>query len=166
VIWEVTSNAQVFSTSFTKSVIRSRAALTYEEAQARIDDARLTDEITENLRVMNSLAKILRRRRTERGALSLASPEVKFEIDTETHDPLDVGMYQVRETNQMVEEMMLLANCTVAERCLTNFPACSLLRRHPTPPLRQFEPFLRAAAAGGFSVDATTSKVRFQVLDT
>ena len=48
-----------------------------------------------NLRTLNALAKVLRRRRAERGALSLASPEVKFEIDTETHDPLDVGMYQV-----------------------------------------------------------------------
>ena len=33
----------------------------------------------------------MRLRRIERGALTLASPEVKFEIDTETHDPLDVG---------------------------------------------------------------------------
>jgi exosome complex exonuclease DIS3/RRP44 len=38
----------------------------------------------------------LRRQRAERGALQLASPEVKFTIDTETQDPLDVGMYQVR----------------------------------------------------------------------
>ncbi len=38
----------------------------------------------------------LRRRRIERGALQLASPEVKFTIDTDTQDPLDVGMYQVR----------------------------------------------------------------------
>lgn len=97
VIWEVTDNAEVVGTQFTKSVIRSRAALTYAEAQSRIDDTRLTDEISENLRVMNRLAKIMRQRRTERGALSLASPEVKFEIDTETHDPLDVGMYQVRD---------------------------------------------------------------------
>lgn len=42
------------------------------------------------------IARVLRRQRAERGALQLASPEVKFEIDTETHDPLDVGMYQVR----------------------------------------------------------------------
>lgn len=41
-------------------------------------------------------AQILRQQRAERGALQLASPEVKFTIDTETHDPLDVGMYQVR----------------------------------------------------------------------
>lgn len=33
----------------------------------------------------------MRLRRIERGALTLASPEVKFQIDTETHDPLDIG---------------------------------------------------------------------------
>ena len=76
---------------------RSQAALTYEEAQIRIDDTRLNDELTVNLREMNKLAKVLRQRRSDRGALSLASPEVKFQIDTETHDPLDVGMYQVCE---------------------------------------------------------------------
>ena len=74
---------------------RSRAALTYAEAQSRIDDERLQDELSTNLRRMNAVARVLRRQRAERGALTLASPEVKFEIDTETHDPLDVGMYQV-----------------------------------------------------------------------
>ena len=80
---------------FTKSVIKSRAALTYAEAQTRIDDTRLTDDVSAGLRELNRIARILRRRRGERGALSLASPEVRFEIDTETHDPTDVGMYQV-----------------------------------------------------------------------
>lgn len=37
----------------------------------------------------------MRLRRIERGALTLASAEVKFQIDTETHDPLDIGMYLV-----------------------------------------------------------------------
>lgn len=34
----------------------------------------------------------MRQRRCDRGALTLASAEVKFEIDSETHDPLDIGM--------------------------------------------------------------------------
>lgn len=159
VLWEITEDAEILSTEFTKSVIKSRAALTYAEAQSRIDDIRMEDEISCNLRMMNKIAKILRRSRMERGALELASPEVKFEIDTETHDPLDVGMYQVRETNQMVEEMMLLANCSVAERCLQAFPPHSLLRRHPVPPPRQFEPLLKAAHAVGITIDTSTSKV-------
>ena len=64
----------------------------------------------------------------------------------------------------MVEEMMLLANITVAERILAAFPARALLRRHPTPPPRQFEPLLAAAAAAGFSLDVSSSKVHTQRL--
>lgn len=59
----------------------------------------------------------------------------------------------------MVEEMMLLANCTVAEHILSNFPGCALLRKHAVPPPRQFEPLLRAAAACGVELDVSTSKV-------
>lgn len=38
------------------------------------------------------------------------------------------GMYQIREANQMVEEFMLAANVSVAEKILNHFPSCSLLR--------------------------------------
>ena len=60
---------------------------------------------------------------------------------------------------------MLLANCTVAERCLMAFPSSSLLRRHPTPPPRQFEPLLRAATAVGLTMDCSTSKALAESLD-
>ena len=69
---------------------------------------------------------------------------------------------QVREANQMVEEMMLLANITVAQHTLAAFAACTLLRRHAVPPPRQFEPLLRAASAAGFTIDISTSKVSLQ----
>lgn len=49
------------------------------------------------------------------GALSLASMQVKFKFDeSNTHDPTDVGFYSLFDTNSMVEEFMLLANCAVA----------------------------------------------------
>lgn len=47
----------------------------------------------------------MRQRRTERGALTLASPEVKFEIDTETHNPLDVGEYSCPLTGSTVASL-------------------------------------------------------------
>ncbi len=59
----------------------------------------------------------------------------------------------------MVEEMMLLANTSVAAAILKAYPACALLRRHPTPQPRNFEPLLAAATAAGFSLDVATSKV-------
>ncbi len=60
---------------------------------------------------------------------------------------------------------MLLANCTVAEHILMHFPSVALLRRHPTPPPRQFEPLLAAAAAAGISLDTSSSKVPFLRLE-
>lgn len=56
-----------------------------------------------------SLSKHLRARRYEAGALQLASPEVKFQFDSErTTDPMDVGMYQVR---------MAMRVCGFAVKC-------------------------------------------------
>jgi exosome complex exonuclease DIS3/RRP44 len=147
VLWEMNDAADVLGVRFTKSVIRSSAALSYQEAQARMDDAGAVDPLTCDLRTLNALAKHLRARRAAAGALVLASPEVKFQLDSETQDPMDVGMYEVREANQMVEEFMLLANCAVADKILSAFPACALLRRHPAPTPRMMEPLLKAAEA-------------------
>ncbi|XP_073001204.1 exosome complex exonuclease RRP44 homolog A [Typha latifolia] len=165
VIWEMTPEADIISTRYTKSVIKSCAALSYVEAQARMDDSRLMDPLTIDLRNLNSLAKIMRQRRIDRGALTLASAEVKFQIDTETHDPLDIGMYQIREANQMIEEFMLAANVSVAEKILKDFPLCSLLRRHPSPTKEMLEPLLRTAAAVGLDLDTSSSKALADSLD-
>ena len=158
---EVVSEPQVF-----KSVIHSKAALTYAEAQAKIDAKCQDDEITRSLLILQKVTRQLRQKRVDLGALTLASPEVKFEIDTETHDPLDVGMYVTRESNKIIEEMMLLANETVAT-CIyeKGFSRSALLRRHPVPTQSMFEPLLKACSAAGIAMDVTTSKTLADSLD-
>lgn len=79
------------------------------------------------------LTKQLRKNRMDKGALELASQEVKFELDSETQDPTDVAEYKMRETNKLIEELMLLANQSVAVKILESFPMFSVLRRHPAP---------------------------------
>lgn len=74
----------------------------------------------------------------------LASPEVKIHMDSETMEPLDVEVKKLFETNSMVEEFMLLANISVAEKILEDFPECAMLRRHPTPPSSNFDPLIKA----------------------
>lgn len=133
VLWEMTPEGEIVSKKFGRAVICSRAALSYAAAQARIDDKTDESDITQSLRRLNTLAKILRERRAEKGALELASQEVKFELDSETHDPLDVATYTLFDTNRLVEEFMLLANSSVAEHILHHFPSHSVLRRHPPP---------------------------------
>lgn len=65
----------------------------------------------------------------------------------------------------MVEEMMLMANVSVADAIVKRFPSCSLLRRHQTPEPRQFEPLLAAAASAGFGLDVSNSKALAESLD-
>lgn len=89
-------------------------------------------------------------------ALVLASPEIRFQVDSETHEPLEVEAKQLRDTNSMVEEFMLLANITVAEHIANEFPECALLRRHPKPPSSNFDPLIKAAQNQGFEIKTET----------
>lgn len=151
-VWEMTPEGEVLSTVFHKSIIKSRAALTYAEAQARIDDKSKNDDLTLGLRGLNTLAKVLKAKRIANGALTLASTEVRFHVDSETHDPIDVQTKQVLETNSMVEEFMLLANASVAKHIFQEFPECALLRRHPSPAPANLEPLVKAGLSKGFDI--------------
>ena len=115
-VWEMTKEADIVSTKFHKSIIKSRAAMTYEMAQNKIDDPEDNEAVTLGLRRLLSLSRILKRRRTEKGALVLASSEVRFTVDSETADPVDVQEKVARETNSMVEEFMLAANISAAQK--------------------------------------------------
>ena len=63
---------------------------------------------------MDTLAKKLRKKRVEDGAIAFDRHEVKFEID-ENGKPLGVYFKIAKDANKLVEEFMLLANRTVAE---------------------------------------------------
>lgn len=147
-IWEVTPSAEIVSTRFTKSIIKSKASFTYDQAQARLDtpETAQEDSLTRSIRILNGLAHILKTRRVEAGALTLASPEVRFQLDQETQNPVDVQLKEMKEANSLVEEFMLLANISVAKQLYENFPDTSILRRHPAPPGENFDALNRALA--------------------
>ncbi|KAI9098207.1 hypothetical protein DFS34DRAFT_102905 [Phlyctochytrium arcticum] len=164
-IWEMTSEAEVKSVRYTKSVIRSKASLTYDEAQARLDDNTLTDPVSLGIKGLNTLAKKLRARRMEAGALTLASPEVRFKLEEDQQDPVDVEMKELKDTNALVEEFMLLANIWVASKIYEAFPESSMLRRHPRPPTSNFEGLQKAVGELGIEIDVSTSKALADSLD-
>ena len=151
---------------FGRSLIKSSAALTYEAAQNRIGITRkglskgkaVNDKVTEGLLGLANIARKLRERRMADGALILASPEVKFKISEERDQTTDVAIYQIRETNRMEGEFILLANIAVAEKMLKHFPQCSMLRRHSKPSEEMVEPLIEAAKFAGFNVDVSNNK--------
>ncbi|CAL6300670.1 unnamed protein product [Bathycoccus prasinos] len=153
---------------FTKSIIKSSKALTYQKAQEIIDDeTNDKSDLANDLRRLRDVSKALRAKRMEQGALTLASPEVRFELDDETSNPLDVSLYISRETNKMVEEMMLLANIAVAERIFEHYPSFALLRRHPEPREKMFLPLLETVKLLGLEnkINCASNKTLAESLD-
>ena len=113
VIFHMNDKAEVVDSRVVHTVIFSDRRFTYEEAQAIIEtgEGEYKDEILE----MDRLAKILRQKRFANGAINFDRYEVKFEID-EKGKPLSVYFKESKDANKLVEEFMLLANRTVAEK--------------------------------------------------
>ena len=166
VIWELTPNAQIVNVEFKKSIIHSIGALTYQQAQTMIDqDGNGDDPQSKAVKSLANLARQFRKRRIEAGALTLASPEVKFVLDSESLNPTDVQAYTLLEANAVVEEFMLLANVTVSKKILRHYPTLSVLRRHPAPNRSMFDDLISKAKCLGFDINIEDSKQLADSLD-
>jgi len=112
-IFEMNDKAEVKKSRIVKTVIKSDRRFTYEEAQAIIETGE--GEFKQEILKLNELAQILRKNRMAAGAVDFDRVEVRFEID-EKGKPLSVYFKESKEANKLIEEFMLLANRTVAER--------------------------------------------------
>ncbi|GAA5973225.1 hypothetical protein JCM11641_006332 [Rhodosporidiobolus odoratus] len=184
VIWELDNDANIVDIRFTKSVIASKESFTYEAAQRRKDDPSMKDPLSEGIRLLNHIARQLKAKRMAAGALNLASPEVKIHLESsessgpsgredELRDsvegrngPVDVETKELFETNSLVEEFMLLANISVAERIQKQFPQTAVLRRHAPPPKTNFEVLQDVLQKRrGMTLDVSTSGALAASLD-
>lgn len=128
-IFELNDRAELKNQWFGRTVTYSDARFAYEEAQEIIEtksnkiskDISLTNKayeadkrIADAILKLNDLAKILRRKRMQHGAISFDKVEVKFILDEE-NNPTSVFFKTTKEANKLIEEFMLLANRKVAE---------------------------------------------------
>lgn len=111
-IFEIDENAKVLTEWYGRTVIHSDHRFTYEEAQEVIEtgEGTLSDEVL----LLDKLAKKMRKERFSNGAISFDREEVKFHLDDKGH-PIGVYTKQNRDSNKLIEEFMLLANRKVAE---------------------------------------------------
>lgn len=158
VFWEFNPKSGLIKKCwFSKTIIKSKKAYSYQQAQERIDDKSDNTELTQSLRRLMHISKNLKQKRLENGALQLASTQVKFKMD-EDSNPTDVSYYDLKETNSMVEEFMLLANVAVAEKITESYPALSILRRHTTPKPEMIKQLAKIFTEFGFNLDYSSSK--------
>ncbi len=159
-VFEMDENAHVYNEWFGKTVIRSCRRYTYEEAQDIIEFKR--GDYIEEMLTFDKLAKKLRETRFSGGAINFESTEVKFDLD-ENAKPIGVYIKEIKDSNHLIEEFMLLANRKVAtyigEQAQKGKEKVFVYRIHDEPnkdKLATFSVFLKKL---GYSIKMTSRKV-------
>lgn len=114
---------------------------------------------------MLMIARVLRNRRFEAGALTLSSPEVKFKLDSDTQNPTEITEYKHVDTHFMIEEYMLLANIAVATKIAFHYPTFAIMRRHPRPKDKEIGDLSEQLAKFGYEFSVESSKAFAESLD-
>lgn len=112
VVFKMNDKAEVLSYKIAKTVTKSNRRFTYEEAQHIIETG--VGDFKDEILTLDRLAKKLREKRFEKGAIAFDRVEVRFEIDNKGK-PLSVYFKEQKDANKLIEEFMLLANRVVAQ---------------------------------------------------
>ena len=157
-LWEFDkNNLEIRNVKYGKSVIKSMAALTYEQAQNILNDKNDNSVMAQSIKILDLITRDLKRKRMEDGALILSSNSMKFNLDNETNTITDISEYKTYQTNSLVEECMLLANVWVAKKIYQSFPSCAILRRHPPPKEKELNNFIQILKERGHELKASNN---------
>lgn len=133
VLMEINSKGEVVSSDIQKSIIKVTRRMSYKEVQTILDvinneedkkifnlkdKEKLLEECKpyfEHFKRMEELANILKQKREKAGSLSLDIPERKITLN-EQGVAIKVEKYDMYFANEIIEQFMLTANETVAEK--------------------------------------------------
>lgn len=158
-MFNMTPKGEIKSFWLGKTVMHSDHRFTYEEVQEIIE----TGEglYKEEILLLHKIAQKFRKQRFKKGAINFSSQEVRFKLD-EKANPIGIMIKESKEANQLIEELMLLANRTVAQyvskitvqKKEVPFP----YRVHDTPDETKLLPFVAFAKKHGHEFDTSTPK--------
>ncbi|XP_015784684.1 DIS3-like exonuclease 2 [Tetranychus urticae] len=175
VVWTMDEDGNVYGEPwFGRSIIQSCIKLSYEIAQDMIDnpDKKWTpeevphvygdwtiDEISSSVNIFMKMARQIRNRRLETGALNMREAKLAFVLDSESGLPLGYTPHKHLESHYLIEEFMLMANMAVAKKIYDTFPEHAFLRRHEPPDGRMLKQFQEYCVANGMKqIDISSAK--------
>ncbi|MEO0216904.1 MAG: RNB domain-containing ribonuclease, partial [candidate division WOR-3 bacterium] len=145
----------IIEAKFFKSVINSKARLTYEDAQALIENKEpytgrsqfynesYIEKIRENLKLALELSEIIREKRESEGSLDFDLPEPYF-LKDEKGNIINIIPKIRLKTHMLIEDFMITANVAVANYfSKNNIPA--IYRVHDRPDPRKIKNFITIA---------------------
>ena len=137
---EIDKKGKVISSSVYKGLIKVTERMTYTDVQKILDKSdkkvlKRYEKYIQEFENMKELATILKNRRLEQGYLNLDIPESKIVLDTDGK-AIDVKKYETNFANEIIEQFMLTANETIAEKFYW-LDAPFIYRVHENPDLEK-----------------------------
>lgn len=172
VVFVLTEEAEILTKWFGKTVIRSRAKLSYEDAQGFLDEPdrewKNTDfpgmeesasasEICRSVVLLNELAEKIRSRRFSNGSVQLNQVKPVFSLSPDSGLPMGVSPFILKQANRLIEEWMLAANEAVATLLAKRLPTTAFLRRHPPPTAKQIKEAQSVLSSVGVNIQIGTA---------
>jgi ribonuclease R len=158
-VFTLDENATVLSEWFGKTIINSDRRFNYDEVQKMIEGG--TGDFKEEIMVLHNLACKLREDRFGKGSIAFKSQEVKFILD-ENGKPIDTYLKVNKESNQLIEDFMLLANKKVAEKIGIHKgkekPKTFVYRIHDKPSPEKLQNFIEFVSKLGYSLKTNSRK--------
>ena len=149
VFFEINENSEIINYKIGKSIIHSDYRFTYEKAEEIL--TKKSGVFYKELKLLNSFAKNLRKKREDKGSISFESKEVKFVLD-DKNNPVDVYFKKPLSTHKLIEEFMLLANKTVGKH-ISLLKKPFVYRIHDVPDKESINSLNRVIKKFGYKLD-------------
>ena len=159
---EIDKEGNIISSDIYKAVIKVTERMNYKDVQKIIDgsDEKVLEKYKnyiQDFKLMEELAKILKNKRLERGYLNLDLPESKVVLDNNGH-AVDIKKYELYFSNEIIEQFMLSANETIAERFYW-LEAPFIYRVHEEPDIDKVKELNKFLYNFGYKINKSGDKV-------
>jgi len=129
VLFRFDEKHRIVGKEYKKTVIHSDRRFTYGQVQTILDGE--DDTLSEELKLLNAIARKLRSQRFKKGSVDFQSDEISIQLDDQGF-PSSIGKKERFEAHTLIEEYMLLANKAVAEK-MSSHPFIYRIHDNPDP---------------------------------
>ena len=160
---EINDKGEVVSSDVYKSVVKVTKRMTYNNVNKIItgEDKKVLEKYKDyisDFKLMEELAHVLKNRRMKQGYLNLDIPESKITLD-ENGVCINVSKYETTFANEIIEEFMLTANETIAEKFYW-LEAPFIYRVHEVPDYEKIVDTNMFLASIGYKIKATKDNIK------
>ncbi|MBS5864500.1 MAG: ribonuclease R [Clostridium sp.] len=159
---EIDNKGKVISSEVYKGIVNVTRRMSYKDVQAILDNSNEEivtkyKEYISDFKLMEELAKILKEKRLAKGYLNLDIPESKIILDQDGY-AIDVCKYETTFANEIIEQFMLAANETIAEKFYW-LKAPFIYRVHEEPDIEKVNELNKLLFNFGYKIHVKEGKI-------